>query len=215
MNMNDIRSRVAQHALQYGDRTASNKYAPKLSEQERRECLAFHLLRGYPDWAIIKAYGINRSTFRHMVRTNSGHYRKYREEAATEGFEQFIQRVLTPQAFDRIEAAMKTGRPTPDHLKPALQRGGDPDPRANKYEGEHQFYDGVEEAYYTIEIKYCTDLPPKYEGAEPLPDGWYYRIVADPYGSPPATTFGGAPDHRYTSATCYEAAKHKYSVKPY
>lgn len=96
------------------------KFAPKLSYQQRCEVLALHH-SGISRDLLSRAYGIDRRTVTHIYNPKSAHYREVRQEFLGLGAVAFSEKYVTQHVMDRVLAFKKRD---PEANKGADRRSG-------------------------------------------------------------------------------------------
>lgn len=89
-------------ALVYLSNWDRNRYAPKLTIEQRCEVLALYMT-GFSQETIGAMYGINRRTVTHICKPNGVHYKQIRESAASMGKEAFVNKYM---AHDKLTVAL-------------------------------------------------------------------------------------------------------------
>jgi hypothetical protein len=176
-------------------RAASSKFAPKLSETERREVLAL-CLAGVRREVVADAYDIDRRTVGHIANPASQRYRSTRESLKALGHGDFIQQYLTEAVSMKVAAAMERLAEEGDdksEQKPAKTRSGSPSKRANRMQGVHTVHPEQCAYPHRVEIEFIEK-----DGEE----GWHFR---DLDSETPDEWLHNGDESKTTSHACYNA----------
>lgn len=149
----------------------SSRFASKLSENQRCSILAL-IRNGVKHDLIANAYGVDVRTVSRVGNDHSPKYKSVRMLYQQLGHDAFTARYLTEDVARMVADAAP--EPTPQRPNPAAVTPMGVSRRANRMAGVHVIppMEGLRKTQREVEIAFRS-------GIDELPDGWYYRDIAD------------------------------------
>lgn len=156
----------------------ASEFAPKLTEHERLGILAAHAM-GTPVNVLAAAFNVNRRTIGLMTRPSSTVYRKLRKKAHEMGRDALIADYYTNAIDAKVKAALnddvikksnvEAERITAEREKAVRPKVRTPNPRADRFAGDHSLYDSSfkRSVVYTITFGHHAASPFDFES-------WYW-----------------------------------------
>lgn len=171
-------------SLQFVNR---NKFAPKMTRNERCQVLALYHA-GFGRDVLARMYKVDRRTIAHVYSVNSPHYKNIREERIGIGDEAFRNMYLTPDVIQKAKEFLT------DDVKPEANN-----PHANRKQGIHVVR--PEQCTYDHRISIQWLEAGTHEGVNV--SGWYYRDLDSDF--PEGWFTAGGADSLKNSQACYSA----------
>lgn len=164
-----------------------NKFAPKMTRQERCEVLALYHA-GFGRDILAKMYKVDRRTIAHIYTSTSPHYKAIRDERMGVGTDRFRETYLTQDVVARAKQFLS------DMAAPEANNK-----YANKKQGVHTVKPPQCSYSHRIIIQWVEADPPKIQMS-----GWYFKDLDSDF--PDDWFTAGGADSLKNSLACYSAA---------